>query len=152
MPEQSRDHLQVHARREHQRRVRVPQGVQGNVRKRSVGDELLELPFGIVVVDEMTLRCCEYHLRVREMFQPANVFDPVFLPLLLTSQKCLHLFTHIDLPYTILRLRCVQPVLALHVREVPTDVDEVLFKVYIYPTQSKGLSGANSGEQQESND
>ena len=152
MPEQSRDDLQVYARREHQRSVRMPQGVQGNVRKGSVGDELLELPFCVVVVDEVAFGGGKDDFGMREVFETACVFDPELLSLLLLKQESFHLFTHIDLPYTILRFRRVQPVFASDVREVPTDVDEVLFKVYIYPTQSEGLSGANSGEQQESND
>ena len=152
MPEQSGHDLQVHTCGEHQRRVRVAKGVQGNVRKGSVGDELLELPFCVIVVDEVAFGGGKDDFRMREVFETACVFDPELLSLLLLKQESFHLFTHIDLPYAVLRFRRVQPVFAPDVREVPTDVDEVLFKVYIYPTQSEGLSGANSGEQQESND
>ena len=61
MPEQSGHDLQVHTCGEHQRRVRVAKGVQGNVRKGSVGDELLELPFCVIVVDEVAFRGSKDH-------------------------------------------------------------------------------------------
>ena len=152
MPEQSGHDLQVHTCGEHQRRVRVAKGVQGNVRKGSVGDELLELPFCVIVVDEVAFGGGKDDFRMREVFETACVFDPELLSLLLLKQESFHLFTHVDLPYAVLRLRRVQPVLTLHVREVPAYVDEVLLKVHILPAQTECLAGPHAGQQQESND
>ena len=128
------DYLEVDAGGQHEGGIRMAQRMQGNVWERGICNERFELAFRVIVVHVVAASGGEHHLGMWERLPGGEAFVPQLGLFFLLSEKHLSGFcTHEDPSDAVPRLRRREPMFRGNIRQVVTNVDDALVKVYVFP-------------------